>query len=388
MSAARIDETHDPTLRSWVESANDPATDFPIQNLPFGRFRRAASEPWQHRRRDRRPGAGPAAAAGFDRRRGHATADGVEPGRTRATAPRAVRARCARTARAASSCSRCCSRSRRWSSGCRARSATTPTSTPASTTRRRSASSSVPTTRCCPTTSGCRSAITGARRRLRASGHTLPPSARAGRRRPSGTDAELRRRRAGSTTSWSSGIFIASAQRAGRAGARSAGRRGASVRPHAVQRLERARHAGVGIPAARAVPVEELRQHGVALDRDAGGAGAVSRSRSYAPAGDPDSAAVPRLDRQPRGRRHRHRSSKSGCRRRAMREAGACAAADQPLELPEQPTGRVAQLVAHHTVNGCNLRSGDLFGIGHAVRAAGGPRRLDARAEPRRPASR
>lgn len=30
-----IDETHDPNLKSWVESANDPATDFPIQNLPF-----------------------------------------------------------------------------------------------------------------------------------------------------------------------------------------------------------------------------------------------------------------------------------------------------------------------------------------------------------------
>jgi len=30
-----INETHDPNLRSWVESANDPATDFPIQNLPF-----------------------------------------------------------------------------------------------------------------------------------------------------------------------------------------------------------------------------------------------------------------------------------------------------------------------------------------------------------------
>jgi len=33
------DQTHDPTLESWVESANDAATDFPIQNLPFGRFR-------------------------------------------------------------------------------------------------------------------------------------------------------------------------------------------------------------------------------------------------------------------------------------------------------------------------------------------------------------
>jgi fumarylacetoacetase len=38
-----IDETHDPDLRSWVASANDPASDFPVQNLPFGRFRRRAS---------------------------------------------------------------------------------------------------------------------------------------------------------------------------------------------------------------------------------------------------------------------------------------------------------------------------------------------------------
>ncbi|HED54280.1 MAG TPA: fumarylacetoacetase [Phycisphaerales bacterium] len=34
----KIDETHDPKLRSWVESANDPATDFPIQNLPMVRI--------------------------------------------------------------------------------------------------------------------------------------------------------------------------------------------------------------------------------------------------------------------------------------------------------------------------------------------------------------
>jgi fumarylacetoacetase len=39
-----IDATHDAALRSWVPSANDPKTDFPIQNLPFGRFRRRGSE--------------------------------------------------------------------------------------------------------------------------------------------------------------------------------------------------------------------------------------------------------------------------------------------------------------------------------------------------------
>lgn len=30
-----INETHDPELESWVVSANDPNSDFPIQNLPF-----------------------------------------------------------------------------------------------------------------------------------------------------------------------------------------------------------------------------------------------------------------------------------------------------------------------------------------------------------------
>jgi fumarylacetoacetase len=39
----RLNDTHDPALRSWLESANAATTDFPIQNLPFGVFRRAGS---------------------------------------------------------------------------------------------------------------------------------------------------------------------------------------------------------------------------------------------------------------------------------------------------------------------------------------------------------
>ena len=34
-----IDETHSPELRSWVDSANAPTTDFPVQNLALGVFR-------------------------------------------------------------------------------------------------------------------------------------------------------------------------------------------------------------------------------------------------------------------------------------------------------------------------------------------------------------
>lgn len=43
-----INETHDPALTSWVQSANDSETDFPIQNLPFAIFRPAGSrENWR-----------------------------------------------------------------------------------------------------------------------------------------------------------------------------------------------------------------------------------------------------------------------------------------------------------------------------------------------------
>ncbi len=39
-----LNETHDPGLRSWVESANTDDTDFPVQNLPLGVFRRRGSD--------------------------------------------------------------------------------------------------------------------------------------------------------------------------------------------------------------------------------------------------------------------------------------------------------------------------------------------------------
>ena len=41
----QLDGTHDASLRSWVESANEPGSDFPVQNLPLGVFRRGGSGP-------------------------------------------------------------------------------------------------------------------------------------------------------------------------------------------------------------------------------------------------------------------------------------------------------------------------------------------------------
>jgi fumarylacetoacetase len=39
-----LDATHDAALRSWVDSANAPDSDFPVQNLPYGAFRRKGSD--------------------------------------------------------------------------------------------------------------------------------------------------------------------------------------------------------------------------------------------------------------------------------------------------------------------------------------------------------
>lgn len=47
MNDLHLDHTHDPRYRSWVASANRPDTDFPIQNLPFGRFQRPGDTQWR-----------------------------------------------------------------------------------------------------------------------------------------------------------------------------------------------------------------------------------------------------------------------------------------------------------------------------------------------------
>ncbi|MGZ5261481.1 MAG: fumarylacetoacetate hydrolase family protein, partial [Burkholderiales bacterium] len=41
--SVQLDETHNPAFTSWLACANDSNTDFPIQNLPFGVFRKRGS---------------------------------------------------------------------------------------------------------------------------------------------------------------------------------------------------------------------------------------------------------------------------------------------------------------------------------------------------------
>jgi fumarylacetoacetase len=48
MTTNLLDDTHDPALKSWVASANEPLVEFPVQNLPLARLRRrGSSEAWR-----------------------------------------------------------------------------------------------------------------------------------------------------------------------------------------------------------------------------------------------------------------------------------------------------------------------------------------------------
>ena len=62
-----LDETHSVSLRSWVESAHAPGTDFPVQNLPLGVITRAG---------DTRPGEGTAADSQASTARANAAGEG------------------------------------------------------------------------------------------------------------------------------------------------------------------------------------------------------------------------------------------------------------------------------------------------------------------------
>ena len=137
--------------------------------------------------------------------------------------------------------------------------------------------------------------------------------------------------------------------------------RGACVRPLPPQRLVGARPAGLGISAAGALPRQELRDHDLALGGDLE-ALAPYRLPWSRPAEDPqplpylDSAAL-----RASGALDMH--LEVALETAAMRAAGA---APQPLARTNfrHSYWSLAQMVAHHTVNGCNLEPGDLLGSG------------------------
>ena len=117
----------------------------------------------------------------------------------------------------------------------------------------------------------------------------------------------------------------------------------------------------LGISAARAVSGQEFRHLDFAVGRDPGSAGAVSprrRSRARPPIPQP----LP------------HLAGGTGCSLRhhtgslaSFRPDGR-AGAHQPRQLSASMYWTLAQMVAHHASNGCNLRPGDLIGSGTVSR--------------------
>ena len=139
--------------------------------------------------------------------------------------------------------------------------------------------------------------------------------------------------------------------------------RGAPVRAVPAQRLVGARRAEVGVPAARPVPGQELRDLDQPLGGHAGGARALPRRRlSRAPAGDPQ--PLPYLA-HPEDREHGGVDLRLEVllATKAMRERGLAPFRVSHSNLRDL-YWTLAQMVAHHSSNGCNLRPGDLIASG------------------------
>ena len=310
--ALSVDETHDPARTSWVPSAQGHP-DFPIQNLPFGIFHRVDDKD------DPSPARVGIAIGDFVLDLTACHDEGWFTGcRRPRPAPRSRRRRSTRCmalgpddlARASAARPAPCSRATRppttptagsattfWSRWPRRSccspppSATTPTSTPRSTTPPTSAACSGPTTRCCPTTSGCRSAITAGRRRSCRAARRC--GGRAGRSRtPRPTRPVFGPTRA-LDYEMEVGCFVA--DRATRSARRC---RSAEAEAHlfglclvndwSARDVQSWEYQPLG-----PVPGEELRDHGVALGGDARRARAVPRARRPAPRRRSRAPAVP-----------------------------------------------------------------------------------------------
>ena len=111
------------------------------------------------------------------------------------------------------------------------------------------------------------------------------------------------------------------------------------------------------------------------------------RSAFARAAGDPQ--PLPYLDSrgQPRARCHRHRARSLAADRARCARPGRRGDRISRSNFAEAAYWTVAQLVAHHTVNGCSLSSGDLFGSGTLSGPAARAGRLAAGAEPGRQAA-
>ncbi len=322
---SRINETHAAELRSWVASANAEACDFPIQNLPFAVFRRRGGvEPFR----------GGVAIGDRVLDLGACTPRALLSGEAAAAAAHASGGLAQRTARDGSA--RLVRAAPRAVAHAARGGAAKPVgwSLPGAAGRRRDTVparvgdytdmyTSVhhatnigrlfrPDNPLMPNFKWLPVGYHGRASSIGVSGQAFRTASRpgaAGRGERTGLHrlqaAGLRAR---------AGDLDRTGQRAGRAGPHRRGRR-AHLRPVPAQRLVRARHPGLGVPAARALPGEELRDDDLAR-----GSSRWRRSR--------------RIDASGRGRRRIRSRCPTSNRRRTARAAAFDVTIESWLETP------------------------------------------------------
>ena len=164
-----------------------------------------------------------------------------------------------------------------------------------------------------------------------------------------------------SITSWKWALFLGLGQPPGRSHPHRGGG-GAHLRTLPGERLVGARRAGVGVSTPGAVSGQEFRHHDFALGGDHGGAGAVPSAGVRA--GGRRSGAAPVSLAPGAGERGaidlKLEVRLSSRRMRADGIAPLRVSLGNLRDLYWTP----AQLVAHHASNGCNLRPGDLLATG------------------------
>lgn len=118
----------------------------------------------------------------------------------------------------------------------------------------------------------------------------------------------------------------------------------------------------MGIPAAGAVPVQEFHHQHLALGGDRRGPGTFRQAQPARPEGDPQPLSY-LLDKRDQAAGAFDIELEVLLITQAMREQG-LPAHRLTLSNTQYMYWTVAQMVAHHSVNGCQLQAGDLFGSG------------------------
>ena len=157
-------------------------------------------------------------------------------------------------------------------------------------------------------------------------------------------------------------------QRAGRDHPAVGSRRASLRRVHA-QRLVRARHPGVGVPAAGPVPREELCQQHQSVGCDDGSTGPVPRAaRRRVPKAIPHRCRISTTptDRARGGFAITMEVALQTARMRADGMAPERITRGSALDL----YWTMGQMLTHHASNGCPMRTGDLLGSGTVSGAA------------------